>query len=385
MKRAASTAAWAFLASRIWVSIFVYIGHLQREYLSPVRGGWEGVSNWWLNPWTTYDSKHFLDIALHGYTTHTAPFFPFYAWLLQLAGSNQIVMAAWGVLLSNIAFLIALYLLFRLTEARYDSRTAQIAVWLTALSPAAPYFSAVYSESVFLLSFVATLWYFHQKRWALAAVCGFLAALTRSAGILIFVGLCVQYGYEFFKSRRVAEAEPTAKSKRELSWQVLAVLAPLAGFLVAQFIIARQVGSTTQSLASHQEYFRSLTYPWMPLILDFWDIVTLKELQFVMLFNFGATVLALVLLWKYRTRQPISYSVMLLGLLLMQLTYSHYSIPRTQSSLRLLSTMIPFLQPLAATTVEVKISRPTRLVLVAFCAGSCAFFAWRFGLKDFIG
>ena len=326
-----------------------------------------------------------MDIAQHGYTVHTAPFFPLYAFLLRPAGDDLVAMALWGVVLSNIAFLLALCLLFRLTEAQYGLRTARVIVWLTAFSPATPYFSAVYSESVFLLAFAATLRCLHQKRWAAAALCGFLAALTRSAGVLIFAGLCVQYGYEFFKSKRGLEATPIAQSKHEWFWQSAAVLAPLAGFLLAQFLIARQVGSATQSIASHQEYFRALTYPWMPLVLDFWDIVTLNEFHLVMLLNFGATFLALFLLWKYRSIQPISYSVMLSGLLLMQLTYSHYSIPRTQSSLRLLATMIPFLQPLSAEIAAIHWPPLRRATAWGIVLLTAALSSYIFGQKQFLG
>ncbi len=373
----------AFLLSRLWVGAFVYLGHSQNPYLKPIPGGWEGVPNWWLNPWTTYDSKHFIDIALQGYTAQTAPFFPFYSLLLRLAGNDPIVMTTWGIFLSNVAFLAALFLLFKLTQAQYDLRTARIATWLTAFFPAAPYFSAVYTESVFLLCFVAALWGLQQKKWALAACCGFLAAFTRSAGLLLFLGLFVQYSYEFLQAKR---HNSLADEKPPLVWgQLLATVAPLLGFTAAQFLITRQVGDATQSVTSHQEYYRALTWPWLPIVLDFWDLITQRMFVFVTLLNLGTTVLALVLFWKYRKRQPISYSVMLLGLMLMQLTYSHYSIPRTQTSLRLVATSIPFLQPLALTIGHISWPPLRRILVVTICLLVTALSAYVFGEKQFLG
>jgi len=379
----------AFLLSRLWVAIFVYLGHMQRPYLAPIPGGWEGVANWWLNPWTTYDSKHFMDIAAHGYNAHNAPFFPLYAFLLRLAGSDPIAVALWGILLSNAAFLLALVYLYRLTELQYNARTARIIVLVTTFFPASPYFSAVYSESVFLLAFVGALWCLRQKQWALAALWGFLAAITRSAGVLIFGGLCVQYAFEWFRCRREISPQAPANidGNTNDNWWLrgAATIAPLLGFILAQGFIAWQVGDATKGVSAHQEYFRALTWPWLPIVRDLWDVVTLRELQIIMLLNLGATILALLLFWKYRRRQPVAYSVMLLGLLLMQLTYSHYSIPRTQSSLRLLATMIPFLQPLAVELSAVSwppMRRALAMTLVLFVS---ALSAYLFGQKQFLG
>ena len=59
--------AWPLVLSRLWVALFAYVGHAQRPFLAPISGGWEGVANWWLNPWTTYDSSMFLRLAAAGY------------------------------------------------------------------------------------------------------------------------------------------------------------------------------------------------------------------------------------------------------------------------------------------------------------------------------
>src|SRR5262245_17225291 len=87
---AAPAALSPFLLSRVWVALFVYLGHARRPFLAPVLGGWEGVANWWLNPWTTYDSQWFLRIATTGYEPLTASFFPLYSLLLKPTGPDPV-------------------------------------------------------------------------------------------------------------------------------------------------------------------------------------------------------------------------------------------------------------------------------------------------------
>ena len=115
----AASPVLAFALSRIWIAIFVYAGHAQHKYLSPIPGGWEGVRNWWLNPWTTFDSRHFITIAQSGYDSNIAAFFPLYPFLLKLAGNDMAAMAAWGVVISNAAFGGALLIFFHLIIYSY--------------------------------------------------------------------------------------------------------------------------------------------------------------------------------------------------------------------------------------------------------------------------
>ena len=53
------------------------------------------------------------------------------------------------------------------------------------------FFSAIYSESMFLLLSIASLLSARRDRWALAGFLALLAALTRSAGVVLFIPLAV--------------------------------------------------------------------------------------------------------------------------------------------------------------------------------------------------
>jgi hypothetical protein len=64
-------------------------------------------------------------------------------------------------------------------------------VWLVALWPLAFFFSAVYTESLFLLLTVGAVALGRSGRWGWAALAAGLAALTRNTGVLIFIPLVV--------------------------------------------------------------------------------------------------------------------------------------------------------------------------------------------------
>jgi Gpi18-like mannosyltransferase len=109
------------------------------------------VENYWLNPWTYFDSRFFLGIAGHGYTPETTAFFPLYPLLLRLFAPSETAMALCGVLVSNLALAVALPLFYALTVRDFSRDTANRATWLLAFFPTTVFFSALYTEAVFFV------------------------------------------------------------------------------------------------------------------------------------------------------------------------------------------------------------------------------------------
>jgi mannosyltransferase PIG-V len=139
-------------------------------------------------PWAYWDSVWFLEIARHGYDrAEDAAFFPLYPLLLKATGAS----VAGGVLVSLACLAGALWLLHRLVALDFGAPVAGLTVLLVALFPASAYFSAVYSESLFLLLSVAAVYAARTDRWALAGLAGALATGTRSAGIVLLVPLAL--------------------------------------------------------------------------------------------------------------------------------------------------------------------------------------------------
>jgi hypothetical protein len=149
-------------------------------------------------PLARWDSWWYLTIAQHGYGPGkmSTAFFPLYPLTIKglglIVGSDLIA----GVLVSLISFAVALVLLYRLAALELGSRTqAQLAVMLIAFSPMAFFFSAVYSESLFLALSVGAVFEARMGRWATAGVLGALGAAERNSGVMLVVPLVLLFLY----------------------------------------------------------------------------------------------------------------------------------------------------------------------------------------------
>jgi hypothetical protein len=150
-----------------------------------------------LAPLARWDSVWYLRIADSGYgdSAPRAAFFPLYPLLVRgvatiLGGSHGALLVA-AYLVSLTAFLAALTLLYRLTELELGRRLARPTLLLLAVFPAAVYFGAPYSESLFLLLAVGAFYAARTGRWAWAGACAGLASATRSAGLLLLLPLAL--------------------------------------------------------------------------------------------------------------------------------------------------------------------------------------------------
>jgi hypothetical protein len=173
-----------------------------------------------LSPAFQWDSGWLVQIATAGYdlpTLDSTAFFPLYPMFVRVVGEpiDALGLAGehayeWaGVLVSLAAFLVALYLLHRLTELELGARAADNAVMLLALFPTSFFFSAIYTESLFL-AFTVGCVYSARRGWLWrAGALGALAAATRSQGILLLVPLAIMLLYG---PRGDREPEPSGGS-----------------------------------------------------------------------------------------------------------------------------------------------------------------------------
>ena len=141
--------------------------------------------------WNRWDSVWYLQIATQGYTfasdnpRSTVAFFPLYplamAALGAVAGSPLVA----GLLISHVALFVALVLLYRLTALKLGDEAAARTVFYVAAFPLAFFFSAIYTESLFLLLTVAAFYAAERDQWGWAGLCGLLAATARPTGALL--------------------------------------------------------------------------------------------------------------------------------------------------------------------------------------------------------
>ncbi len=144
--------------------------------------------------YTGLDTPQYFKIAQHGYTVAeegkylSLVFFPGYAVLIGLL-ELLLPEVLSGYLAAWLPFLLAGPVLYRLFRLDYDERKSlRILLWL-CLIPGAVFYSYPMSESLFLLCSAGAILCGRTRRWFAAGVCGFLAAFTRSPGLLLVVPL----------------------------------------------------------------------------------------------------------------------------------------------------------------------------------------------------
>jgi hypothetical protein len=158
-----------------------------------------------LDGWARWDSAWYWAIARDGYGVmlgdqSAAAFFPLFPLLaavvsqpLRLLLPPDQAFYLGGFVVSNAAFGLAVLLFDRLARALLKPQVARRAVWLFCLYPFGLFFSAVYTESVFVACALAALWYARGGRFWLAAAAAGLAGLTRNVGLLVGVAVALEF------------------------------------------------------------------------------------------------------------------------------------------------------------------------------------------------
>jgi hypothetical protein len=162
-----------------------------------------GITNALLGVWQRGDTIWYTKIAMRGYAQGdgTTVFFPLYPILTRLVGKvlfdNYLL---GGIIISNVAYLLALVYLYKLTRLEFDSQVATRAVVYLSVFPTAFFLLGAYTESLFLLFAVSAFYYARKGNWLAASIMGLLAALTKQLGLLLLLPLL----YEYLAERKFA-------------------------------------------------------------------------------------------------------------------------------------------------------------------------------------
>jgi len=208
-------------------------------------------------PFARWDSVWFLSIADGGYGDDAArpAFFPLYPLLARGVGAMFASSLVGGIVVSSLAFVVALALLHRLALVELgDERAARFAVLACAFFPMAFFHTAVYSEGLFLALSVGAVLAARTGAWAWAGALGALAAGTRSAGVLLVVPLALVYA-------RQLRAVGSAGTRREPGVEVLWIALVPAGLIAfcGYFLLA---GADARAPFDAQEvWFREFSAP----------------------------------------------------------------------------------------------------------------------------
>ncbi len=149
-----------------------------------------------LAPAARWDSVWYLQIAAHGYFSPASTnFFPLYPLLVHLLTPLFGDATVAGLVISLGCLATGLVLLYRLALLDVGQPAARMTVVLVAAFPTSLFLSAVYPTSLFFMLQLAAVYSARREQWALAGLCGGLAAATRSNGVLLVVILALVYLY----------------------------------------------------------------------------------------------------------------------------------------------------------------------------------------------
>lgn len=193
-----------------------------------------------------WDAIWYLRIAEHGYSSRqSTAFFPVYPLLIRITSPLVGSPALAGALISWLSFAAALILLHRLTDLELGRAAANGAVMLLACAPSALFFTAVYTESLFLALALAATYCARHERWAMAGALSAVAAATRITGVLLVA--LVLFGEGGRYRRRLSE--------RRRLWMLLAPAglgAYLGGLLAAGFSPLAPLSAQGSAAHAHQ-------------------------------------------------------------------------------------------------------------------------------------
>jgi hypothetical protein len=155
-----------------------------------------------LNYWAHWDGAWYTEIAGYGYEAHAPEsfaFFPVFPIIVRVGAALGGGPALWGVLISLVATVFALYFLYRIAEKFWDKAVARATTLTFAFFPTAFFLNAPFTEALFIAFAAGSLWATYVRRdLFLAGLLGAAAAGTRNSGVLLLIPLL----YEWLRNQR---------------------------------------------------------------------------------------------------------------------------------------------------------------------------------------
>jgi len=332
---AGRTATSVLLATRLSILAVGCLAVFSFGYLDG-RPPWRLIeNNDFVNLQARWDTGWYLGIAIDGYSylpdrpndQQNIVFFPAFPLMMRvvgrlLGGSSPAFVLA-GTLVALGAFFGALIYLYRFArDVLEDEEAARWALWLIAGFPFALFFSAVYTESVFLLAAVATFYHFRRGELVRAGAWGLLVGLSRPPGCLVSVPLAVLAVSPWLPAWLVGGTpnESALGLRRDPRWLVRAIAAaamPGIGMLLYSAYIWNLTGNPLAWAEGHTAWGREYTglgvlvttrYEW----LSHGGVYAYASQFPIDLLNVSGVVFVLAATWPVARRLGLAYAVFIL-------------------------------------------------------------------------
>jgi hypothetical protein len=142
----------------------------------------------------SWDGRWYRIVASNGYLLvpgrqSDPAFFPLYPTLLRFGHGLGLGYSAAGILMANVAFVVALFAFHTLTSDLFGATLAHRATVYLAIFPFGYVFSMAYPESIVLAAMLLSCVAAMRGRWGLAAVFAGAASLARPEGLFVVLPL----------------------------------------------------------------------------------------------------------------------------------------------------------------------------------------------------
>lgn len=308
--------------------------------------------------WMRWDSLWYMGIANHGYAYSKSAyaFFPLYPWLMGLLkGLWPHMVYIGGLIVSNLAFFGILVLIYLLAERLFTRRAAERTMLYLVLFPTAFYFSAVYTESLFLFCVLLALLWALEGRFLGAGVAASFAALTRNIGVGLALCIAIE-GYAAFRSGRL---------KHWISaWPATLPVLTLLGYMA---YLWRKTGDPLRFIHAQGHWSRHIVFPWttVRLIIGHLTYYSFEKAHFyITVIDVSSFLLfALLIILGIRRKMPWSITVWgMISLVIPSLAPELHGVSPLTSMSRFVLVCVPGFLALGAAGERQSVDRAVTIV-----------------------
>lgn len=180
-----------------------------------------------------FDGIYYLRIAQYGYSQYEQAFFPLYPLLIRFLTpivKNPLIA---GLLISNISFFFGLIVLLKYFSNNKYPITNNLFLLLFFLTfPTSFFFGAVYTESLFFLLTISSLYFLKKENYVFAGICAFFSSLTRFAGIFLVIPILCDIITKYKKQKNITNNK-----------YPITLLSPLLGLSVYSLYLWKAFGN----------------------------------------------------------------------------------------------------------------------------------------------
>lgn len=214
----------------------------------------------WPYNYAHFDGGWYIKIAQNGYTTlKETAWWPLYPLTMRAFHAvTGISYATSGVIISICCFVLAVFILGLLAERHFGFQTAFITMVCFAFYPTTYYFDSVYTEALFVLLAVSSIYAANTNRFVLSAILAALTTLTRNTGVL----LCLVFVFEYARSRSLTWRLWQPAWWGKLDWTFCWVVLPPFTLVGYCLWLKSRFGNPLAFISAEKLWYRSYMSPW---------------------------------------------------------------------------------------------------------------------------